>query len=146
MKKNKRNLARKTIHAHVRSHPDYWKADWALRLAVFGTFVGHGVFALMGKQSWIPYLTTVGIPKETAGVIMPIIGLVDIMAAIITLYKPVRAVLLWMVFWSFATALIRPISGEPIWDMIERTANWGAPLALLYLRGFPTNIKEFFSS
>ena len=32
-------------------------AEWILRIGVFGTFLGHGIFALMIKQSWIPYFT-----------------------------------------------------------------------------------------
>ena len=45
----------------------------------------------------------------------------------------------------FLTALARPIAGDPIWDFVERTANWATPLALLYLRGLPKNLKEFFT-
>jgi len=44
-----------------------------------------------------------------------------------------RIPLLWMVFWGFWTALLRPIVGMPIWDFVERWANWGAPLALYFL-------------
>jgi len=56
----------------------------------------------------------------------------------------VRLVLLWAVFWTFITALIRPIAGDPIWDFIERFANIGAPLALLSLVGLPKKVKEWF--
>jgi len=35
--------------------------------------------------------------------------------------------------WGFWTALVRPLVGEPIWDFVERWANWGAPLALYLL-------------
>jgi len=49
-----------------------------------------------------------------------------------------------MAFWGFRTALLRPIVGEPIWDFIERWANWGAPLALLLLIGWPKSFKELF--
>lgn len=76
---------------------------------------------------------------------MPLIGLLDIALAVLILIKPVRIALLWMAFWAFVTALIRPIAGEPIWDFVERFANIGAPLALLYLRPIPRNLKEWFS-
>jgi len=49
------------------------------------------------------------------------------------LLKPIKSVLLWAAFWGFWTALVRPIVGQPIWDFVERSANWGAPLALYYL-------------
>jgi len=121
------------------------KVEWILRIGVFGTFLGHGVFALLGKQSWIPYFTSVGISEANAIVLLPLVGVLDILVAVFALIKPIRVVLIWATLGAFATALIRPISGEPIWDFVERTANWAAPLALLYLKGLPKKIKEFFS-
>ncbi len=121
------------------------KVEWILRIGVFGTFLGHGIFALLVKQSWIPYFTSVGISESSAIILLPLIGILDIIVAIFALVKPVRAILIWATLWAFATALIRPISGEPIWDFVERTANWASPLALLYLRGLPKKLKEFFN-
>ena len=121
------------------------KLEWILRIAVAGEFIGHGVFGLQVKQSWIPYLTSVGISAESALTLLPMIGALDITLAVLILLKPVRIALLWMTFWAFATALVRPIAGEPIWDFVERFANIGAPLALLYLKGFPKSLKELLS-
>ncbi|MBI5389634.1 hypothetical protein HZB01_04630 [Candidatus Woesearchaeota archaeon] len=118
--------------------------EWVLRIAVFGTFLGHGIFALMVKKSWLPYFTSVGIPEPTAMTLLPLIGVLDVIVAAFALLMPLRIVLIWATFWGFATALIRPISGEPIWDFVERTANWAAPLALLYLRGIPKRVRELF--
>ncbi|MFA4952774.1 MAG: hypothetical protein WC584_00975 [Candidatus Pacearchaeota archaeon] len=121
------------------------KVEWILRIGVFGTFLGHGVFALLGEQSWIPYFTSIGISEAMAITLLPLIGLIDILIAVFALIKPVRAVLIYASMWAFMTTLIRPIAGEPVWDFVERTANWAAPLALLYLRGLPKTLKEFFS-
>ena len=121
------------------------KVEWILRIGVFGTFLGHGVFALLGKQSWIPYFISIGISEANAMVLLPLIGFLDILVAVSALIKPVRVVLIYASMWAFMTAIIRPISGEPIWDFVERTANWATPLALLYLRGLPKNLKEFFT-
>src|SRR3989344_9003331 len=126
-------------------HENIKKVEWILRIAVFGTFLGHGVFALLGKQSWISYFTSVGISESAAIFLLPLIGALDVLVALFALIKPIRVVLIWATLWAFATALIRPISGEPIWDFIERTANWATPLALLYLRGLPKRLKELFS-
>ncbi len=106
---------------------------WLLRIAVFGTFLGHGVLALLIKKSWIPYLNFVGFSESTSLVLLPLIGLLDITVAISVLIKPNKVVLIWATFWAFTTALIRPISGESIWDFVERTANWATPLALFYI-------------
>ncbi|MBI2574698.1 hypothetical protein HYV82_02320 [Candidatus Woesearchaeota archaeon] len=118
--------------------------EWILRIGIFGTFLGHGVFALQGKESWIKYITAVGFPESTAASLLPIIGSLDIIVAFLALLWPIRIVLIWAVLWGFSTALIRPIAGEPIWDFVERTANWAAPLALLVIEGLPKKIKDLF--
>ena len=122
------------------------KIEWILRVAVAGEFAGHGVFALQGKQSWIDWIHQLtGAEISTAATILTLIGLVDLLVALIILVRPIRAVVLWAAFWGFWTALVRPIVGEPIWDFVERWANWGAPLALLLLLGWPKNWREWFS-
>lgn len=121
------------------------RAEWVLRIGVAGAFIGHGVFALMGKQGWIPYLTTVGIPAGSAVQVLFAIGLLDLLVAALVLFKPYRGVLVWATFWGLSTALIRPLSGEPIWDFVERSANFMAPLALLYLQGLPTKMKDLLT-
>lgn len=109
------------------------KVQWILRIAVAGEFIGHGVFALQKKEGWIHYFTSVGFSEPTALFLLPLIGLADLLVALVILFKPWRPVVIWAVFWAFSTALIRPIAGEPIWDFVERFANIGAPLALFYL-------------
>jgi hypothetical protein len=121
------------------------KVEWILRVGVFGSFLGHGVFALQAKQGWIPYFTSVGITESLANTLLPLIGIMDVAVALMALFWPIRLVLGWAAFWGMLTALIRPVSGEPIWDFIERWANWAAPLALLYLRGLPKKAKEWLS-
>ena len=120
--------------------------SWILRLAVAGEFIGHGVFALQGKPDWIKWFGNFGVSDPgTAAKLLVVIGVVDIVLAILVLVKPVRLALLWMALWGFWTALLRPIVGLPIWDFVERWANWGAPLALLLLMGWPKNLKQCFS-
>lgn len=113
---------------------------------MFGTFLGHGIFALGIKQSWIPLITAFGFSESAATSIMPLIGATDIIVAILALAWPVRIVLVWATLWSFATALARPIAGEPVWDFVERAANWAVPLALLAMKGIPKKLKDFFSA
>lgn len=121
------------------------KIEWVLRLAVAGEFIGHGVFALQGKQDWIKWFGNFGISDVgLAAQLLFIIGLMDIAIALIVLFKPIRGVLLWAVAWGFFTALIRPLVGMPVWDFVERWANWGAPLALLLLLGWPKTLREWF--
>ncbi|MAF24711.1 hypothetical protein CL634_03965 [bacterium] len=107
--------------------------EWVLRIAVAGEFLGHGIFALRGKEDWIHYFTAIGISTEAAVVLLPLIGLMDVTLAILILIKPYRLALLWMAAWGLSTALIRPLTGGSIWDFVERFANWGAPLALYFV-------------
>lgn len=119
--------------------------EWVLRIAVTGEFAGHGVFALQGKQAWIGWIQQLtGADAVLATQLLFLVGVMDLLVALVVLLKPIRAVLLWAAFWGFWTALVRPLVGEPIWDFIERWANWGAPLALLLLLGLPKTLKEWF--
>lgn len=118
--------------------------QWFLRIAVAGEFIGHGAFALQGKKQWVGWFANFGISDpETAKQLLFLIGLSDILVALIVLVRPIRIVMLWAALWAFWTALIRPLIGEPIWDFVERWTNWGAPLALLLSLGWPRAWKEW---
>ena len=69
------------------------KEEWILRIGVFGAFLGHGAFALMGKQSWIPYITAVGISDTAAQTLLPLIGMLDVVVAVLALFWPLRIIL-----------------------------------------------------
>jgi uncharacterized membrane protein YphA (DoxX/SURF4 family) len=119
--------------------------EWVLRVAVAGEFLGHGILAMEGKPAWIKWFSTFGISDvSTAATLLFLVGLLDVLLAVLILVRPVRLALLWMAFWGFFTAVLRPVVGESFWDFIERFANWGAPFALLLLRGWPVALREWF--
>jgi len=121
--------------------------EWVLRVAVAGEFIGHGVLATQGKAQWISWFSVFGISDAgTATQLLFLVGVLDIALAVLVLLKPIRIALLWMAFWGFWTALLRPIVGEPVWDFVERSANWGAPLALLFLLGLPKSFGGWFGA
>lgn len=118
--------------------------EWVLRIAVAGEFLGHGIFALEGKQTWIGWIQQLtGAEPGMAAQLLFLVGLMDLAVALVVLVRPLRGILLWAAVWGFWTALVRPLVGEPIWDFIERWANWGAPLALLLL-GWPKTAREWW--
>lgn len=120
--------------------------EWILRLGLFGEFLGHGIFAWQLKPRFLEMLAAMtGIAGQTAETLMRAIGGIDIVVGILAIVKPIRIVLIYAALWGFLTALARPIAGDPIWDFVERWANWAVPLALLYIRGLPKNWKELFS-
>ena len=105
-----------------------------LRIALAGTFIGHGYFAFTQKPSWINYLTTIGFSLEVSLILMKAIGLIDLIVAVLALFKPFRYLFYYALLWTFLTALMRPLTGMPIWDFVERMANWTIPLALLFIQ------------
>jgi len=112
-----------------------------LRIAVAMCFIGHGAFGIITKPIWCNYFGVVGIGHDLAYKLMPIVGSIDILFGIIMLVYPIRAIALWLVIWGIATATMRPLSGEPFAELIERAGNFGAPFVLLLLTGgFNTNI------
>ena len=72
--------------------------EYILRVAVFLTFFGHGYLALIGNVSWLVYLETVGFSIETGMKIMPVIGVLDILIAMVVLFKPYKYIVIWMVY------------------------------------------------
>ena len=108
--------------------------EWVLRIAVAGEFLGHGVFGLQAKAQWVGWMSKrTGADAALATKLIVAVGVLDVLIALLVLLRPMKPVLLWAAFWGFWTALLRPIVGEPVWDFIERWANWGAPLALYLL-------------
>jgi hypothetical protein len=112
-----------------------------LRIGVFMTFFGHGVYAITDKPEWLNYIMFFGVDLVTASSTLVFIGYLDVIVAFVILFKPNKYFLLWATFWAFSTALIRPISGEPFLEFIERGANWIAPLALFFLYNYNMNNK-----
>lgn len=112
-------------------------ATTVLRIAVSLEFLGHGLLALSHKATWMKYVAFWGVPASAIPEVMTAVGTLDVVLAFIVLAKPVRGALLWMAFWGFFTATLRPLTGEPFVEFVERGPNWGAPLALLILRGWP---------
>ncbi len=116
-----------------------------LRIAIAMCFIGHGAFGIITKPIWCNYFAVFGIDKALAYKLMPLAGSFDILLGIIMIIYPMRAVALWLVVWGLVTAALRPLSGEPIAELIERAGNFGVPLALLILCGGGKNISGWFS-
>jgi uncharacterized membrane protein YphA (DoxX/SURF4 family) len=110
---------------------------YILRIAAVMCFIGHGVFGIITKPIWCNYFGVFGIGPDMAYQLMPVVGTIDILMGLSLLFYPIRAVAGWLVIWGIVTASLRPLSGEPFAELIERAGNFGAPLALLLLAGNP---------
>ena len=110
------------------------KIKGLLRVGIAGEFIGHGLLAISGKADWAGWISKmIHVGHPTALTLLLLIGVADVIMALIILVKPVRPLLFWMAIWAFWTALVRPLVGVGWLDFIERSANWAAPLALFYL-------------
>lgn len=110
------------------------KIEWVLRIGVAGEFIGHGLLAIGGKTDWVKWISQmIHVSTPTATTLLLLIGIFDLVVALIVLIRPIKWILLWAVFWGFWTALVRPLVGVGWLDFVERSANWAAPLALFYL-------------
>ena len=118
--------------------------QWIFRVAVFMEFVGHGAFGIITKQSWVPYFGVVAISEQWAYRLMPAIGAFDISMGTLALLSPRRAQLLYMALWGLWTSLLRPLSGESVWEVLDRAGNFGIPFALLLLSGWGRSPREWF--
>jgi hypothetical protein len=121
------------------------RLDWLLRIATAGALVGHGGFGwAMAKPAWLGYFAVLGLGPATveAAALMAAVGLFEIGLGLLVLVRPLPALLLFVVLWKVGTELLRPLAGEPFWEFVERWSNDTAPLALLWVRGWPTTLRE----
>ena len=109
------------------------KIYYTLRIASAMCFIGHGAFGIITKEIWCNYFGVFGFSHDAAYALMPYVGVIDICFGLLILTYPLRNVFGWLVIWGCLTAFLRPLSGEPFAEFIERAGNFGAPLALLLL-------------
>ena len=115
-------------------------AYWALRVGAALCFIGHGAFGFITKAAWLPYFGVVGIPESWAYRLMPLVGAIDVTAGMAVLFAPRGLPLVYMAVGALWTALLRPLSGEPVFETLERAGNYGVPFALMILTGMPRGI------
>jgi len=111
------------------------KVFTTLRIAAACCFIGHGAFGIITKAIWCNYFAVFGIGQEMAYKLMPWLGSFDIALGLLFLVFPLRIIAAWLVLWGFFTALLRPLSGEPVAEWIERAGNYGVPFTMLVLTG-----------
>ncbi|MEO0454584.1 MAG: hypothetical protein AAFY98_10670 [Verrucomicrobiota bacterium] len=143
--------------------------NWTLRITAALCFIGHGTWGLITKAGWLPFFASQGVDLDIAWTLQPIIGAFDITMAIMLLWKPRRAILMWMFLWALWTAILRPLAGNlekvkvdgewtvqlatdsmnvpkmQTWEFWERAGNWGPPFMLLVMAGtFTLAWKDWF--
>ena len=118
----------------------------AKKLLTWGSaavFAAHGIEALLLNPRFIDFLivsidraTSYRITQSFAEAQLILIGLIDVLLAILVIKRPSKAVWGYMAFWGIATALMRSVYYGPEigWHhTLVRVLNGGAPLVLLML-------------
>lgn len=127
-----------------------------------GTFLGHGMWAILGQASFVKLITGsfdhvlgVTVSTDTAVRWLDVIGWLDLTVAALMLSMLIGSLLrtgplhrfaygrtalvvyAWATLWGLVTAMSRvTAAGEPfpeIWDVVERAPNVALPAALAYL-------------
>jgi len=128
-----------------RALPIEYKLHWLLRLGVVGCFIGHGAYGVLTKEAWVPYFGVVDIDRVWAYWLMPWVGVMDIGLGLTMAVVPLPIVMLHLTVWGFWTAALRPLSGDSVWECVERAGNYGVPLAFLVLAGVPRSVRGWFA-
>ena len=127
-------------------------ALWVLRISLGITFIAHGLEAFLHYPVFVDYILGAGnyslglkITESTATSILTIIGVVDILVAV--LFVAVRApwCAAYMAFWGLVTALSRIVHfGWESWsEVFIRMSHVGVPVVLfLYWRMLPAEEKQ----
>jgi hypothetical protein len=122
------------------------RTEWCLRIGAAACFIGHGAFGVITKEAWLPYFAVLGIGRDLAYTLMPVVGTIDITAGILMLVSPRPIVLLYMAIWGLWTAMLRPLAGESGFETLERAGNYGVPFALLLWYARPAGLRGAFQA
>lgn len=106
---------------------------WVSRVLLVSTatlLFAHGALqAITHKPLFASLYGVLSLPASVA----PVIGLMEMLAAVLVLAAPTPALLLAIVAWKVASEILFPLSGTPIWEFVERGGSYAAPLALVLL-------------
>jgi hypothetical protein len=112
---------------------------WILRVTTASLLIGHGGFGLvMHKEVWFDYFGVLGIGRDTAQALslLSIVGACEILLGIAVLIKPARPLVLAICAYKLGFELLRPLSGEPFWEFVERGGSYAAPLGLFIVQAY----------
>jgi hypothetical protein len=109
---------------------------WVLRVTTATLLLGHGLLALSGKPLLVKHLALIGAGDGGASTASAVafLGALEIGLAAAVLAFPARPLLVLALAWKLGTELLFPMTGDYVWEFIERAGSYGAPLGLLLLR------------
>ena len=100
-----------------------------LAVVVALLLIGHGVLGLEGKPGLVANYAAV-LPPGAAAIATPVVGGIEVALALAVLRWPSAGLALFIATWKLATESLFLVSGQPIWEFVERGGSYAAPLAL----------------
>lgn len=143
-----------SVYLTLKKHDNVFVPDWLLfltRVSLFIIFFVHGLGCLWLHPGYIDYMigawaTFTGsfMDQSVAENILIAIGVIDIIIAVIVLFKPLRFVLLWMVIWGFLTSLLRIVDAGVFnyTEFLIRVPHFILPLVCLILYKLKLPLKS----
>lgn len=115
---------------------------FGIQLSIFLIFMSHGIGCFLKNALYIDYIigfvgdyTPFSIKQYQAEQLLNIIGIIDVIVAVLVLLKPSKSLLYWLIFWGFLTALLRIVDAG-IFNYTEfliRAPHFGLPIAMLII-------------
>lgn len=91
---------------------------------------GHGVLgAVVEKASLAAHYVAIGLPPSTTQVV----GWIELAAATAIAVRPAVGLLIAVAAWKVLSESLFLFAGAPIWELIERSGSYAAPLSLALL-------------
>jgi hypothetical protein len=105
-----------------------------LRITTALLLLGHaGYGAFMHKAMLQNQYMALGVSAQGAAAAVSTVGWIEVLLALGILAAPVPALLLFVFVWKIGTELLYPMSGDPIWEFVERGGSYVAPIGLLLI-------------
>lgn len=114
------------------------RVSWLLRATTATLLLGHGALAVMGKPEIAHHLAAVGLGHGAASA--HAMGWFEIALAGGVLAFPAWPLLLLVFALKIATEILFPLTGDYIWEFVERGGSYGAPLGLMILARAATGL------
>ncbi|MCH8555372.1 MAG: hypothetical protein LAT76_09450 [Schleiferiaceae bacterium] len=104
--------------------------QWVLRIGLASTFAGHGYYAINQHPGWTVYLDWLQFTPTSTGTLLFVIGILDVLVACFLIIRPNRYVYAWAVFWILSISIVRPLTGESVFEIIKRGGYLACAVAL----------------
>jgi hypothetical protein len=125
---------------------------FGIQLSIFLIFMSHGIGCFLKNALYIDYIigfvgdyTPFSIKQYQAEQLLNIIGIIDVVVAVLVLVKPSKNLLYWLIFWGLLTSLLRIVDAG-IFNYTEfliRTPHFGLPIAMLIIWNEKTKVKNY---